>query len=321
LTVDNAFQSPNSLVPADACPDFLVNEEVSADSFVTEEVCANFLVNEEACADYLFSLKWPNGYSCPSCSFRHAYRISTRRLPLYECSRCGHQASLIAGTVMEGTRTSLSKWFKAINLISDPQSGISASSLSRTIAVTYKTAWTILHKIRLAMAKSEAANPLSGNIILNDSCYGRPYNPSVNLHPQETPVLIGASMIDGEPSRIVIRAVSPKHLLGNQITRHGTAAFIQQHVSPNAIVSDTQVRKYSPRKLKLALPLFHHAYQWINATFHGLGVKHLQTYFAEFCCRTNIHLTNTPIFQEISRICTSFGSVPYSRIIRRTPYT
>lgn len=287
----------------------------------TPELNLHYELNtEEACADFLYQLKWPSGFSCPSCGFRHAYRINSRRLPLFECSRCSFQASLTAGTVMDRSRTPLTKWFKAIQLISDPDCGISALALSRSIQVTYKTAWTILHKIRHAMSRFEASNPLSGNVILNDSCYGRPYNPTVNLHPQETPVLIGASMSDGEPSHIVIRAIPPGHLLGNQITRQGTDAFIKQHVASDASVSEIQIKKYSPRKQKKALPVFRRAHQWINTTFHGLAKKHLQSYLTEFCCRTNMQLASLSTFHGISRICAMFGSITYFRIISRKPY-
>jgi transposase-like protein len=276
------------------------------------------LNTEEACAEYLFQLKWPAGFSCPSCSFRHAYKITSRRLPLYECSRCRHQTSIISGTVMQGSRTALSKWFLAIKLISDPSQGISALTLSQIIAVTYKTAWTLLHKIRFAMGKTVAEDPLSGNVILNDACYGRPYNPSVDLHPQETPVLIGSSLTTGEPSKIVIRAVAPEHISGNQINRSAAAAFIDQHVSPNASITDIQIKRYSPRLLKKSLPLFRVAHQWINSTFHGLGKKHLQTYFNEFSCRTNLQLASAPIFDGVSRICATNPTIIYASIIRNT---
>jgi transposase-like protein len=60
---------------------------------------------EEACADYLFQIKWPNGFDCPRCHHHQYYQTTTRRLPLYECTHCHHQASLTVGTVMKGSRT------------------------------------------------------------------------------------------------------------------------------------------------------------------------------------------------------------------------
>jgi transposase-like protein len=78
--------------------------------------------SEEACADYLFQIKWPHGFVCPRCHHHDYYKMTTRRLPLYECAHCHHQASLTVGTVMEGSRTPLQKWFIAFYRLSQPHS-------------------------------------------------------------------------------------------------------------------------------------------------------------------------------------------------------
>lgn len=82
--------------------------------------------SEKACIDYLYQKKWPNGFSCPRCEHRYAYLTITRRLPLYECCHCRHQASLLSGTIMEGSRTKLSKWLLAIFLVSRVNMGTTA---------------------------------------------------------------------------------------------------------------------------------------------------------------------------------------------------
>ncbi|TVY11929.1 transposase [Paenibacillus cremeus] len=88
---------------------------------------------EEACADYLFHAKWPDGFSCPRCGSHHAYKTATRRLPLFECAHCRHQTSLTAGTIFENSRTALTKWFLALYLVSQLETGISAVALSEAI--------------------------------------------------------------------------------------------------------------------------------------------------------------------------------------------
>lgn len=107
------------------------------DSF--EKVRA-LLQDEEACIRVLYEAKWPDGFRCPRCGHGHAYSIATRKLPLYECSQCSKQTSLIVGTIFQGTRTPLHLWFQAIWLHSRPLS-INALQLSKKIHVTYKTAW------------------------------------------------------------------------------------------------------------------------------------------------------------------------------------
>lgn len=273
------------------------------------------LYTEEACSEFLFQLKWPNGFLCPFCRHTQAYKITTRRLPLYECRNCGLQSSLTTGTVMQGSRTPLTKWFMAIKLISEPCRGISALALSHMISVTYKTAWSMLHKIRYAMGMQEEHSKLQGTIILNDATYGRPHNPTVHRHIQETPVIIGASMDGVDPSEITISIVPSEHLSDRRILDSAATDFIQNHVAREATIEQVALKRYTPRKLKKTYPLFLQANHWINSTFHGLGRKHLQAYFDEYCSRTNLLLKSSPIFENISRICTQFGTITYTALV------
>ena len=93
-----------------------------------EEFEARFQT-EEDCADYLYQVKWPQGFRCPRCGHNHAYPLTKRRLPLFECANCHYQASLTVGTVMEGSHTALRKWFLSFFLISSP-CGINATQLN-----------------------------------------------------------------------------------------------------------------------------------------------------------------------------------------------
>jgi transposase-like protein len=165
-------------------------------------------ITDQQCIEFLFEMKWPNGFECPRCYFNEAYTVRSRRLPLYQCLSCGHQTSLTAGTILEGTRTDLKKWLTAIFLISDQTRGISALALSQIINVTYKTAWLMLHKIRHAMSAHDDSLSLTGIIRVNSAFYGKPHNPSTFRHPKETPVLIGASMDEqDQPSSLKIKIV------------------------------------------------------------------------------------------------------------------
>ncbi len=277
---------------------------------------------EQDAVEYFYRLKWPHGFSCPSCMHWHAYTITTRHLPLYECSVCKHQTSLLAGTVMEGSRTSLGKWLLAIQLVSDPERGISALALSRIIAVSYKTAWSMLQKIRHAMGASLRSERLTGQVLIHDACYGRPHNSSVHRHPQETPVLVGAVIENDQPTHIQVTAVPKELLAGRQILSSAARQFVEQHVSVGASQVELHILRYAAPKRKLAMPLFRSACRWINRTFHGLGKKHLQAYLDEFCCRTNLQRTSsTSIFEELSRICACFGTITYPSLIQKVCLT
>src|SRR3954453_12338336 len=67
---------------------------------------------EEQCRAALFSWRWPQGFVCPKCGGTHSVVLRTR--PIYQCSTCRHQVSLIAGTIFHSTKLRLTTWFAAI---------------------------------------------------------------------------------------------------------------------------------------------------------------------------------------------------------------
>ncbi|WNR45566.1 IS1595 family transposase [Paenibacillus roseipurpureus] len=262
--------------------------------------------SEDACIDYVFQIKWPNGFCCPRCEHRHAYVTTTRRLPLYECSHCRFQVSLLSGTIMEGSRTFLHKWMIAVYLISRTSLGTTAVELSKIINVTYKTAWLILHKIRTAIQLSDNQSLLSGSVQLNSAIYGRPFNPSVHKHPQEHLLLVGSSVDHSDVSTnstIKIKLVKPINPKNKHIATSDISNFKQQYIHPSVNQIDTVTGFYTPKRHRPLIQFAAQASMWLNTTFHGIGSKHLQLYLDEFCFRLNLIESKTPIFNHLSNLC------------------
>lgn len=128
--------------------------------------------SKEACHDHLFQLKWPEGFRCPLCQHATCYITQTRRLPLYECKACRYQTTVTAGTLFEKTRTPLHLWFAAVFFMSHDKRGMSATLLSQELEISYQTAWTMMHKMRKAMAQRDAEYGLSGLVELDDFYIG-----------------------------------------------------------------------------------------------------------------------------------------------------
>ena len=66
---------------------------------------------EAACREYLIRLRWPDGFRCPRCGGRKTWPV---RGVLLQCSGCGYQSSVTAGTIFQDTRKPLALWFRAI---------------------------------------------------------------------------------------------------------------------------------------------------------------------------------------------------------------
>src|SRR5436309_9805105 len=98
---------------------------------------------------FLAGLRWPAGPVCPRCESKESSFLSTRRI--WKCKGCGRQFSVKLGTIFEDSPIGLDKWLPAIWLLVNAKNGISSYELHRALGVTQKTAWFMLHRIRLAM--------------------------------------------------------------------------------------------------------------------------------------------------------------------------
>ena len=99
----------------------------------------------------MVELRWPTGVHCPTCGRTDVRFIATRRL--WECKELHpkRQFSAKLGTIFEDSPLGLDKWFAAIWMIANCKNGVSSYEIHRAIGVTQKTAWFMLHRIRLAM--------------------------------------------------------------------------------------------------------------------------------------------------------------------------
>lgn len=276
-----------------------------------EEFCAAF-ETESSCEQAMFKVRWPHGFRCPKCNHSDYYLTATRRLPLYECISCRTQTSAISGTIMQGSRTSLCSWFKAIYLLSQP-AGISALCLSEIIDVTYKTAWLIAHKIRHAMEQSEISDTLSGFVHVDRIYYGR-----AEFRDARHPLVIGGSFVQADNlQHIHISQPDPTHVQNESraILKPAFSAFVHQNVDKNATVNLNLRGVRHPRLNQIG----HNLNRWLNNTFQGIGAKHLQRYLHEFCFRMNLALRDTSVLKTLLQFCVTTPTLVYKNLIVDKP--
>ena len=117
-------------------------------------ICDTLYSDPNAAREYLERLHWPHGPVCPRCgSLDRITKLAGKstRPGVYKCNECSKPFSVTVGTVMEDSKVPLNKWLMAFALYSNGKKGFSAHQLHRTIGITYKSAWFMAHRVRLAM--------------------------------------------------------------------------------------------------------------------------------------------------------------------------
>src|SRR5437867_8090597 len=131
-----------------------------------------YFSNPDRALAFMAQVRWPDGkVTCPTCGSTEVSFLSTRRL--WKCSNdhARRQFSIKVGTVLEDSPIGLDKWLPAIWLIVNCKNGISSYELSRDLKVTQKTAWFMLHRVRLAM-QSGTFEKMSGEVEADESFFG-----------------------------------------------------------------------------------------------------------------------------------------------------
>src|SRR5262245_24018936 len=130
-----------------------------------------FFADPANCREYMVSRRWPNGVSCPQCGSTAVYFDSSRNG--WEC-KTRHpfrKFTLKTGTIFEDSPLGLDKWLPCVWMIANMKNGVSSHEIGRSLGVTQKTAWFMLHRIRLAMQNSDGGK-LGGDVEVDETNIG-----------------------------------------------------------------------------------------------------------------------------------------------------
>lgn len=115
--------------------------------------------------------RWPHGVICPTCGSKDVRFIAPRRI--WECKNkhSRKQFSAKIGTIFEDSPVDLDKWFTALWMVTNCKNGVSSYEIHRALGVTQKTAWFMVHRLRLAMHDGEN-DKLSGQVEADETLVG-----------------------------------------------------------------------------------------------------------------------------------------------------
>jgi transposase-like protein len=140
--------------------------------------------DEATCHEFLVAMRWPDKIQCPLCgsdkvgkmvvTFTKKRNGEVRKAPrrVWNCKNCRKQFTVKVGTIFEDSPLGLEKWLPATWLIVNAKNGTSSCELARSLGVTQKTAWFMLHRIRLAMQEGGSIVKLKGHVEVDETFIG-----------------------------------------------------------------------------------------------------------------------------------------------------
>jgi len=130
-----------------------------------------YFSNPDNCINYLVTRRWPNGVICPTCGSKNVSFVPSRRVWQCKTRHPKAQFSVKVGTIMEDSPLSLDKWLVAIWMQTSMKNGVSSWEIHRSMGITQKCSWHMLHRIRLGL-QSQTGAELSGQIEADETFIG-----------------------------------------------------------------------------------------------------------------------------------------------------
>ncbi|HWS55866.1 MAG TPA: IS1595 family transposase, partial [Pyrinomonadaceae bacterium] len=121
-----------------------------------------FFSDPENCLNYMASRRWPNGPVCPTCGRTDVTFLAKQQKWQCKSAHKRRQFTVKVGTIFEDSPLGLDKWLTAVWMVTNCKNGVSSYEISRALGVTQKTAWFMLHRIRVAMQTGSFEKKMGG---------------------------------------------------------------------------------------------------------------------------------------------------------------
>ena len=117
--------------------------------------------DHESCINYLEDIRWDKHPKCPYCQSEDvAQKQEGDRIGRWNCHDCKSSFNVLAGTLFQGTKIPLHKWFMAIVLMANAKKSLSSYQLARHLGMTQQSTWYMMQRIRSEMASQEKGGAL-----------------------------------------------------------------------------------------------------------------------------------------------------------------
>jgi transposase-like protein len=223
----------------------------------------------DRCTEFMAMIRWPEGVTCPHCSAtRNSFNAKRR---YWQCKDCRKQFTIKTGSVMEDSPISLDKWLPAIWMIVNAKNGVSSYEIHRALGITQKSAWFLLHRIRLAM-QAKSFEKLSGHVEVDETFIG---GKARFMHKHDRQRKIKGT---GGHGKVAVMGLLERHgevrvhVVGDR-RRKSLDGSVREHVEAGSYVYSDALKSYNELKDKYIHQVIDHAEKYVDGNVHTNSIE------------------------------------------------
>jgi len=225
-----------------------------------------YFADFENCRQFMVELRWSDGkVKCPTCGAEKVTYLAKRRVWKCYADHKSPTFSLKTGTIFEDSPIALEKWLPAVWMLLNCKNGISSWELHRALGVTQKTAWFMLHRIRLA-AQNKTFNKLAGEVEVDETFIG---GKARNMHATERAEKIHGRGPDGKAivAAVLERGGTVRAKVCSTRRKPELQALIRENVEAGSELFSDALKSYDGLD-EFAHQVVDHAEEYVRGNVH-----------------------------------------------------
>jgi transposase-like protein len=238
----------------------------------TLQKAITYFADADNCLNYMVARRWPNGVVCPTCGRTDVSFLANQRKWQCKSAHTRRQFTIKAGTIFEDSPLGLDKWLTAVWMITNCKNGVSSYEIHRAIGVTQKTAWFMLHRVRVAMQTGSFEKKMGGQVEADETYIG---GLARNMHRSEhSRKVLGT----GGAGKVAVMGLLERDgkvrakVIGNasQLTLH---AEVRNNVEAGAELFTDGWKGYSGLHQDYVHQVIDHAEKYVDGQIHTNGIE------------------------------------------------
>ncbi len=238
----------------------------------TLQEAVKYFSDDLTCINLIASRRWVDGIAvCPKCGDTNNTFLPSRKVWQCKNKECRKQFSVKVGTIFEDSPIGLDKWLVAVWLITSAKNGISSYEIHRALGITQKTAWFMLHRIRLAM-QNGSFEKLSGDVECDETFIGG-LAKNMHKHKREQKIQgrgsVGKTAVFGaleRKGRVLAKVIS-------NTTRKTLHNEVKEKVETGANLFTDEWRSYRGLDADYIHEVINHSVEYVREHIHTNGIE------------------------------------------------
>lgn len=238
----------------------------------TLQQAIKFFSDDLTCINLIASRRWTDGQAvCPKCGDTNNTFLPSRKVWQCKNKECRKQFSVKVGTIFEDSPVGLDKWLTAVWLITSAKNGVSSYEIHRAIGVTQKTAWFMMHRIRLAM-QNGTFEKLSGEVEVDETYIG---GAAKNMHKAKREKVIQGRGSVGKTAVIGLLERKGRVLAKviEKTDRETLHAEVKERVEKGANLFTDEWRSYRGLDSDYVHEVINHGIEYVKGNIHTNGIE------------------------------------------------